>query len=1028
MTDPTADAGESSFDSSNVARARDLLDSVPQTIGRYKILERIGGGGMGDVFVAEQTVPIKRRVALKIIKAGMDTRQVVARFEAERQALAMMDHPNIAKVYDASTTDTGRPYFAMELVRGVPITQFCDESKLTTRQRVELLVPVCQAVQHAHQKGIIHRDLKPTNVLVTLHDGTPVPKVIDFGIAKATTQPLTDKTVYTEFRQMIGTPAYMSPEQAEMSGLDIDTRSDIYSLGVLMYELLTGTTPFDTTRLVKAGVGEIQRIIREEDPPKPSLRISSLGQTLPSVAAQRSIEPARLGKLVRGELDWIVMKALEKDRRRRYETANDFALDIQRYLKGDAIVAAPPSLAYRTRKFVRRNRVAVSVATVVCAILVGSSLAISGLALRLRQQVGTTTAALAEAKDQGKRAADASSRADAEARNALAALKTAQSALAEQNWTNARLLIRTDQFAKARGVIRQLGDSSISDTDRRWLAWDCARRSHEYSRLDLMQFMPPGTRKVSAVTSGGRVEVRPQQGDLLYRFAGQSEYQRLPLPKRPPYSTPDPLIVEPLSDRVRIIDVTTLDPTMTSPTTRASAQRATRRSVNRQTRLRVTAMVDGETTVLTRDYSGGISHIDRDDSAGRIALGMDNGRVIVLSLTGAELVETFSTDSECEGFFQIKLEPGRDVLWLAQYDWLVRCLLLDRQPDVAKTYAPSTHTATARYVGFSADGTIAATTGYDEHLKVWRTGDLSLIKDLDLKSLGSENSNPRASNVQFVGESRSKIIFVVYAKSAWEWDFSEEAGAAPVRLPIDGRVGRILLSRDGQTVFAATENGEGGAHVLRYDRRTGHVSKLATYTDGRFAYAFALSPDEHELVWCTSATGDFGGSDNPDEVASCDLTTGERRPRISGFTSGLRDVDLSPDGRLLVVASRDGTARLYEWPDAKLRFTLDVKPGLSHTNIVSSARFHPTEPWMVTAIQNQNNSITIWDYVNGRELATIDAEPTGTRGYHIGFLKCAVFAPDGKRLYACVGDDYSGELMSIDLHFWDATVGELLRK
>src|SRR5262245_10340209 len=305
----------------------------PGTVsGTYKLIEQIGEGGMGTVWMAQQTAPVKRVVALKVIKAGMDSRQIIARFEAERQALALMDHPNIAKVLDARATETGRPYFVMELVRGIPITEYCDQNQLTPRERLELFVTVCQAVQHAHQKGIIHRDIKPTNVLVTQHDDRPVVKVIDFGVAKAMSGQLTDKTLLTGFAQMIGTPRYMSPEQAEMSALGVDTRSDIYSLGVLLYELLTGSTPLSHKRLKDAGFGEILRMIREEEPPRPSTRLAQSTDTLPSISAQRRMEPAKLTRLVRGELDWIVMKTLEKDRSRRYETASAFAADVQRYL------------------------------------------------------------------------------------------------------------------------------------------------------------------------------------------------------------------------------------------------------------------------------------------------------------------------------------------------------------------------------------------------------------------------------------------------------------------------------------------------------------------------------------------------------------------------------------------------------------------------------------------------------------------------------------------------------------------------
>jgi eukaryotic-like serine/threonine-protein kinase len=343
-------------------------------IGRYKLLQKIGEGGFGAVYMAEQTEPVQRKVAVKIIKAGMDTREVIARFEAERQALALMDHPNIARVLDAGATEAGRPYFVMELVNGIPITEYCDRGQLSTADRLHLFIKVCHAVQHAHQKGIIHRDLKPNNVLVTLHDGEPVPKVIDFGIAKALGQKLTEKTLFTAFQHMIGTPAYMSPEQAELSGLDIDTRADIYSLGVLLYELLTGETPFDTDTWRQAALDEIRRIIRETEPPKPSTRLQTLGNKLAEVARRRQTEPMALKRSVRGDLDWIVMKALEKDRRRRYETPDAFAGDVARHLGNEPVLASSPSVPYLLGKFARRHKAGLAVsATLLSLMLAGAA-------------------------------------------------------------------------------------------------------------------------------------------------------------------------------------------------------------------------------------------------------------------------------------------------------------------------------------------------------------------------------------------------------------------------------------------------------------------------------------------------------------------------------------------------------------------------------------------------------------------------------------------------------------------------------
>ncbi|HUD45774.1 MAG TPA: protein kinase [Candidatus Baltobacteraceae bacterium] len=455
------------------------VEAVGKTIGRYKILEKVGEGGCGVVYVAEQTEPVRRRVALKIIKLGMDTRQVIARFEAERQALALMDHPNIAKVLDAGATDTGRPFFVMELVRGIRITEYCDQANLTTTERLDLFIKVCHAIQHAHQKGIIHRDIKPSNILVTMHDGIPVPKVIDFGIAKATVgQTLTDKTLYTQLQQFIGTPAYMSPEQAEMSGLDVDTRSDIYSLGVLLYELLAGSTPFDAKDLMSQGIDAMRKTIREKEPIRPSTRLATLtGEELTTTAKRRSAEAAKLLHQLKGDLDWIVMKCLEKDRTRRYETASGLAADLKRHLENEPVVARPPSATYRFQKAIRRNKLAYAAAlAVAAALLVGTAVSVWQAKVALHALSETQKSRLA-AQEERDKATSAQAEAESQHKAAEEARQLSQAQAYAADISLADAALKVGNLGRARQLLDQQrpvpGQPDLRNWEWRYLWQQC---------------------------------------------------------------------------------------------------------------------------------------------------------------------------------------------------------------------------------------------------------------------------------------------------------------------------------------------------------------------------------------------------------------------------------------------------------------------------------------------------------------------------------------------------------------------------
>ncbi|MBE2214302.1 MAG: protein kinase [Opitutaceae bacterium] len=510
------------------ARAAEVM--AGEKIGRYKLLEKIGEGGWGEVYLAEQEEPVRRRVALKVIKLGMDTAAVVARFEAERQALALMEHPNIARVFDGGATAAGRPYFVMELVRGVPITDFCDQERLSTRERLELFTQVCHAVQHAHQKGVIHRDLKPSNILVTLHDDKAVPKVIDFGIAKATEQRLTEKTLFTRFHQFVGTPAYMSPEQTGLSGIDVDTRSDIYSLGVLLYELLTGRTPFDPQALLAAGYEEIQRVICETEPPRPSHRLTSLSAAdLTTTAQRRRLESRKLVSELRGDLDWIVLRCLQKDRKRRYETAQELALDLTRHLAHERVLARPDRWSYRAAKFVRRHRGPVAFVVVVFVLLLAG---LAGTVTQARR--AQRHAAMADA--QRERANEARQRADAQRQRADEARDKALVELSRAeaiNDLNAFLLKEAapggqpitlgELLARAEAVV----DHELADTEENRVEMLVTIGSY-YSNLEMqgkaIEVLERAYARALALPDGS---LRPYAGATLAKaLAGGGEFDR----------------------------------------------------------------------------------------------------------------------------------------------------------------------------------------------------------------------------------------------------------------------------------------------------------------------------------------------------------------------------------------------------------------------------------------------------------------------------------------------------------------------
>ncbi len=941
-------------------------------LGPYRLLEQLGEGGFGVVFLAEQQEPLRRRVALKVIKPGMDTRQVVARFEAERQALALMDHPHIAKVLDGGETPGGLPFFVMELVKGVPITRFCDDNRLTPHERLGLFVDVCAAVQHAHQKGVIHRDLKPSNVLVASHDGTPVVKVIDFGIAKAVGPPLTDKTVYTQFMQLVGTPLYMSPEQAGMSALDVDTRSDIYALGVLLYELLTGATPFDPERFRQAAYDEIRRMIQEEEPPRPSARLSGAGPATATAAASRGSDPNRLKRFVRGELDWVVMKCLEKDRSRRYESAGGLARDVERFLRDEPVQACPPSAGYRLRKFLRRNKGPVLAAGLVLAALVSG---IIGTTLGMIRATDAEAAAVTVAKQKERALKDreaaltAAHRSEHNAQDQLfGALLNQARALrfggqAGQRFDGLKALAQATGIARARGFgeaeflkLRGEAVACLALPDLRfertlpgkvphgyWLAFDPALRHYVYS------------------DGRGNLSVR--------RVADGVETARMPGP-----DGPTAWVYLRFSPDGRWLG-----------TTHAISGRPSQTAVWEFRRGK-----PGRKVFLELGHLGDFSPDSRLVAGTRA-----DGVVTVCEVPSGREVQRF--DQGLAGGGVIFHPDGRHLAVYLKSDPSALAVL-DRETgkEVARYQTPADATGEPSW---RRDGRLLAIPCGDQRIYVW---------DHDEKRLQSvlEGHTGRGILIQF---SHAGDFLV---SSSWDWT---------VRLwdPVSGRqlvqaAGglRTTIRRDDRQAVSVTKDGHPKLWEVAggWECRTLHHSSVGNGTARPGDWGprgLDFSPDGRLLVSCS-----LDGTrlwDLTDFAAVASLPTGATETAL-----------FHPDGESLFTYGADGLSR---WPIRREGERGAGPPGRVETLRVGPPRALDVPgnwPYAIMALDRRGERLAAVDYGNGRAIV-LDLREPGRKLVlsHPGVIDCRL-SPDGRWAVTGAPTKPGAEVCKV----WDTASGE----